>query len=221
MRVSRTSCRLQVVCGRRSPMSLVLYGHPFSSYTQKVLVALYENDTPFELRTLGPEAPEHMAEWQRRWPLRQFPLLVDGERNVVESSIIIEHEEAGQLTERVRRRPYSVLLLDEIDGARARPPDREGERGRPRARAGRRASGAWRCSRSAGPRRAPRRPRGATARASSAPPERPVVTPPRRDEARGTARARATYEAATPSSRWPRWERRAPTPRGPRASRPR
>jgi glutathione S-transferase len=27
-------------------MSLALYGHPFSSYTQKVLVALYENGTP-------------------------------------------------------------------------------------------------------------------------------------------------------------------------------
>ena len=24
-------------------MSLALYGHPFSSYTQKVLIALYEN----------------------------------------------------------------------------------------------------------------------------------------------------------------------------------
>jgi len=25
--------------------SLVLYGHPFSSYTQKALIALYENGT--------------------------------------------------------------------------------------------------------------------------------------------------------------------------------
>lgn len=72
-------------------MSLVLYGHPFSSYTQKVLVALYENGTPFELRCLGPETPQHAAEWLRRWPLRRFPLLVDGERNVVESSIVIEY----------------------------------------------------------------------------------------------------------------------------------
>ena len=29
-------------------MSLTLYFHPLSSYCQKVLVALYENDTPFE-----------------------------------------------------------------------------------------------------------------------------------------------------------------------------
>jgi glutathione S-transferase/uncharacterized protein YndB with AHSA1/START domain len=72
-------------------MSLALYGHPFSSYTQKVLIALYENATPFEFRCLGPDTPQYTAEWLQRWPLRKFPLLVDGERNVVETSIIIEH----------------------------------------------------------------------------------------------------------------------------------
>ncbi|WP_075794363.1 glutathione S-transferase family protein [Massilia putida] len=72
-------------------MSLALYGHPFSSYTQKVLIALYENDTPFEFRCLGPDTPQHAAEWLRRWPLRKFPLLVDGARNVVETSIVIEY----------------------------------------------------------------------------------------------------------------------------------
>ncbi len=72
-------------------MSLALYGHPFSSYTQKVLIALYENGTPFEFRCIGPETPQHSAEWLRRWPLRKFPLLVDGERNVVETSIIVEY----------------------------------------------------------------------------------------------------------------------------------
>jgi glutathione S-transferase len=72
-------------------MSLALYGHPFSSYTQKVLIALYENNTPFEFRCIGPDTPEHSAEWLRRWPLGKFPLLVDGERNVVETSIIIEY----------------------------------------------------------------------------------------------------------------------------------
>jgi glutathione S-transferase len=72
-------------------MSLALYGHPFSSYTQKVLIALYENGTPFEFRELGPETPQHAAEWQRRWPMGKFPLLVDGDRSVVEASIIIEH----------------------------------------------------------------------------------------------------------------------------------
>ncbi|MBN8231045.1 glutathione S-transferase family protein [Corallococcus macrosporus] len=72
-------------------MALAVYGHPFSSYTQKVLIALYENGTPFEFRNIGPDTPEHTAEWLRRWPLRKFPLLVDGERQVVETSIIIEY----------------------------------------------------------------------------------------------------------------------------------
>jgi len=60
--------------------------------TQKVLIALYENGTPFEFRCLAPDTPQHAAEWQRRWPLRKFALLVDGERNVVETSIIIEYQ---------------------------------------------------------------------------------------------------------------------------------
>jgi glutathione S-transferase len=72
-------------------MSLALYGHPFSSYTQKVLVALYENAIPFEFRCLGPDTPQHAAEWLRRWPLGKFPLLVDGGRSVVETTIIIEY----------------------------------------------------------------------------------------------------------------------------------
>jgi glutathione S-transferase len=72
-------------------MPLALYGHPFSSYTQKVLIALYENDLPFEFRCLGPDTPEHAAAWLARWPLRKFPLLVDGDRSVVETSIIIEY----------------------------------------------------------------------------------------------------------------------------------
>lgn len=72
-------------------MALTVYGHLFSSYTQKVLIALYENDTPFDFRAIGPDTPQHAAEWLRRWPLRKFPLLVDGERQVAETSIIIEY----------------------------------------------------------------------------------------------------------------------------------
>ncbi|MBC7857882.1 MAG: glutathione S-transferase family protein [Burkholderiaceae bacterium] len=72
-------------------MSLALYGHPFSSYTQKVLIALYENGTPFEFRCLGPDTPQHAEEWLRRWPLRKFPLLLDNKRSIVETSIIIEY----------------------------------------------------------------------------------------------------------------------------------
>ncbi|MFV0333679.1 MAG: glutathione S-transferase family protein [Tropicimonas sp.] len=72
-------------------MSLILYGHPFSSYTQKVLITLYESGTPFEFRMIAADLPDNVAEWLRRWPLRKFPLLVDGELQLVETSIIIEY----------------------------------------------------------------------------------------------------------------------------------
>lgn len=72
-------------------MPAILYGHPFSSYTQKVLIALYENGTPFTFRCLSPEEPDNLRDWMARWPAEQFPLLVDGGRNIPEASIIIEH----------------------------------------------------------------------------------------------------------------------------------
>lgn len=72
-------------------MTLALYGHPFSSYTQKVLIALYENATPFEFRCISPDHPDNTAAWLRRWPLAKFPLLLDGDRQVVETSIIVEY----------------------------------------------------------------------------------------------------------------------------------
>ena len=40
---------------------LQLFAHPFSSYSQKVLIALYENATPFAFRMLGPEHPQNGA----------------------------------------------------------------------------------------------------------------------------------------------------------------
>ena len=74
-------------------MSLKLYAHPFSSYCQKVLIALYENDTPFEWRLLEEAAPQVMAEHAELWPLKRFPVLLDGDQVLAESSIIIEHLE--------------------------------------------------------------------------------------------------------------------------------
>jgi glutathione S-transferase len=68
-----------------------LFAHPFSSYCQKVLVALYENDTPFEFRILSQDAPEVEAEWAALWPMKRMPLLKDGEETVMETTIIIEY----------------------------------------------------------------------------------------------------------------------------------
>lgn len=70
-------------------MSLVLYAHPFSSYCWKVLIALYENDTPFGYRMV--DNATVFAELEALWPLKKFPVLEDGEAAVIESSVIIEH----------------------------------------------------------------------------------------------------------------------------------
>ena len=94
-------------------MSLQLFGHPFSSYTWKVLIALWADETPFKFRMLGPDHPENGDELRRRWPFGQFPLLVDGDRSVAEATCIIEHLQAyhpgpnrwipdGELGRRVR-----------------------------------------------------------------------------------------------------------------------
>ena len=98
-------------------MSLQLFAHPFSSYCQKVLVALYENDTPFRMRLLSPADTATAAEFQRLWPLQRFPLLLDGERTVLESSVIIEylqqhHAGSVRLIPEVPETALEVRMLD-------------------------------------------------------------------------------------------------------------
>jgi glutathione S-transferase len=90
-------------------MTLALYGHPFSSYTQKVLIALYENATPFEFRVLSPDAPANFTQLKQRWPLAKFPLLVDGAVTMFESTSIIEHLQL--------RHPGPVHLLPQAPDA--------------------------------------------------------------------------------------------------------
>jgi glutathione S-transferase len=68
-----------------------LFAHPFASYCQKVLIALYENGTAFTYRTIGPEDPAAMSELAELWPLKKFPVLLDEGRTYIESSVIIEH----------------------------------------------------------------------------------------------------------------------------------
>lgn len=72
-------------------MTLTLYAHPLSSYCQKVLISLYENGTPFDWRVVAPDNPAAGEELVALWPLNRMPMLRDGERTVVESSIVIEY----------------------------------------------------------------------------------------------------------------------------------
>jgi len=94
---------------------LQLFAHPFSSYCQKVLIALWENDVSFTYRNL--EEPEAVAERASLWPLGRFPVLLDDGEPVVESSIIIEHLDlhhtgAVRLLPEDRRAALEVRFMD-------------------------------------------------------------------------------------------------------------
>jgi len=93
-------------------MSLTVFGHPFSSYTWKVLIPLYADRTEFEYRQV-PEDEENYAELKRHSPFGLFPVLLDDGRAVLETTPIIEHLQAhhsgpnvwipdGELGRRVR-----------------------------------------------------------------------------------------------------------------------
>jgi Glutathione S-transferase, N-terminal domain len=80
-------------------MTLALYFHPFASFCQKVVIALYENDTPFEghIVNLGDEASA--ADFKRLWPIGKMPVLRDED---------LGHRRRLQHG-RLRRRPCTVL----------------------------------------------------------------------------------------------------------------
>ena len=93
-------------------MSLRLYFHPLSSFCQKALVGLYENDTPFERRIVDLGDETSRAAFLAVWPIGKFPVLRDEgrDRTIPESSIIIEYLHAHY--------PGPTMLLpDDADGA--------------------------------------------------------------------------------------------------------
>ena len=75
-------------------MTLQLFAHPFSSYSQKAIIAFYENDIPFTYRKLSSDDPATGAEFATLWPLRRFPILLDGSRLILEATTIVEHLDA-------------------------------------------------------------------------------------------------------------------------------
>jgi glutathione S-transferase len=72
-------------------MALKLYFHPLSSFSHKVLIALYENGTPFEPRIV--DLFNEIAEYKKIWPIGKIPVLRDEakDRTIPETSIIIEY----------------------------------------------------------------------------------------------------------------------------------
>src|SRR5215470_14623965 len=77
----------------RNFMSLKLYFHPLSSFCHKALIALYENDTPFEPHVVNLMDEASAASFKKMWPIGKFPVLRDetNDRTVPESSTIIEY----------------------------------------------------------------------------------------------------------------------------------
>ena len=95
-------------------MTLELFGHPFSSYTWKALIALYEAGTPFTFRNIaGNEYPENEAAFLAYWPVGKFPLLIEDGVPIMESSIIIEHV-APDLVPADRYAAREVRMLDRV-----------------------------------------------------------------------------------------------------------
>lgn len=129
-------------------MSLTLYFHPLSSYCQKVLIALYENGTPFETEVVNFGDPESAAAFRRLWPVGKMPVLHDTARDraIPESSIIIEylqqHYPGGTsllpadpdlaLRTRLADRFYDLYIHDpmqRIVGDKLRPPGKSDPHG--------------------------------------------------------------------------------------------
>ena len=95
-------------------MTRELFGHPFSSYTWKALIALYETDMPFTFRDIsGNEYPENETAFLDHWPVGKFPLLVEDGVPIMESSIIVEHV-APDLVPDDGHAAQEVRMLDRI-----------------------------------------------------------------------------------------------------------
>jgi len=135
-------------------MALKLYFHPLASYCHKVLVALYENDTPFEPHLVDLMNESSAAAFKAMWPIGKMPVLRDEVRDhtVPESTIIIEYlaqhypgrtqllpADADRAREtRLRDRFYDRYVHDamqKVVGDRLRPADKKDPYGVEQAKA--------------------------------------------------------------------------------------
>jgi glutathione S-transferase len=135
-------------------MSLKLYFHPLSSFCHKALIALYENDTPFEPHIVDLADENARAAFKRIWPIGKFPVLRDEarDRTMPESSMIIEYlaqhhpgrtrlvpeDPDRALQTRLRDRFYDLYVnvpMQKIVTDRLRPPGRNDAHGVDEAKA--------------------------------------------------------------------------------------
>ena len=135
-------------------MTLRLHYHPLSSFCMKVLVALYENGTPFEPVFVDLSKKADRETFYKLWPIGKFPLIEDTARDwmVPESSIIIEYldqhypgpaklvpadaDRARQVRMRDRFFDLNIQIhMQKIVGDRERPADSKDPLGVNQARA--------------------------------------------------------------------------------------
>jgi glutathione S-transferase len=96
-----------------------IYGHPFAAFYWKTLIALYERQVPFEFLMVDAEHPANAEAIARLSPTGQFPVLVDGDRVVIESAAIIEyldlhHGDAPPMVPSDRRAAIEARQMDSI-----------------------------------------------------------------------------------------------------------
>jgi glutathione S-transferase len=133
---------LQLVEGA-GRVALILWSHPFSSFCQKALIALYETGLPFVARLVDFGDPASADAFRALWPLAKMPVLVDEERKLTlpESTIVIEHlHRLAPAAGLIPSDPESALMVRLLDrifdhyiehpmqkivGDRLRPPGRE------------------------------------------------------------------------------------------------
>jgi glutathione S-transferase len=135
-------------------MSLTLHFHPLASYCQKVLIALYENDTPFTPNMVDLSNESERAALLKLWPIGKFPVLGDDTRKQIipESTVIIEYLDryypgktlfvpadfSRAWQTRLRDRFYDLYVhepMQKIVGDRMRPQDRKDPHGVEEAKA--------------------------------------------------------------------------------------
>jgi len=131
---------------------ITLHYHPLSSYCWKVLVALYETETPFvgNVVDLGDAAQREAL--LRLWPFGKFPVITDEGQVVAESTTILEHlaahhprcaalfppDRAARLEARRMDRVFDLYVHDPMQRLaddRIRAEDARDPLGAPRARA--------------------------------------------------------------------------------------
>jgi glutathione S-transferase len=96
---------------------LTLYSHPLSSYCWKVLIALYDSGIPFEAKMVNLGDKDERAAYLKLSPFGKIPSLRDGDRIILETSIMIEYL-AMTFPEAVRlipKAPEAALKVRSLD----------------------------------------------------------------------------------------------------------